>query len=171
VDVSVSVLFVCLGLCLLLWTDPAKRNLLIYLRGFAPIGAGGWRTSRGSPQVGSAPKVPTTRPPTALGTPDEICVRPVGHAPLVVTVYAWGELSTLQAATVHVLARKLYRRCPYWTEASCEDIAERLARGLVVTVPDAEAVFLPGDFVVGDYRPSDSQGWMPGAVSLGASLD
>jgi hypothetical protein len=84
-----------------------------------------------------------------------------------VTVYAWGELSTLQAATVHVLARKLYRRCPYWSEASCEDIAERLARGLVVTVPDAEAVFLPGEFIVGNYVPCDSQGWTPDAVPVG----
>jgi hypothetical protein len=171
VDVSVLVLLVVCGLCLLVLTEPAKRRPLTFLRGFAPFRASSWRTSSESQEVGSASKVTTTRPHAALGTPDGIRFRPAGDAPLVVTVYTWGELSRLEAATVHALARKLYRRCPFWTEASCDDIAERLARGLVVTVPDAEAVFLPGEFVVGDYVPSDSQGWTPAAVGVGASLD
>jgi hypothetical protein len=163
---------VLLVICLSFFVLPplqAQRKTLTFPRGFAPIGASSWRLSLGSLQVGSAPKVPTTRPPGALGRPDEICFRTVRDArpPLVVTMYVWGELQTLEAATVHVLARMLYRRCPYWTEISCEDIAQRLARGLVVTVPDAEAVFLPGTFTVGDYVPSESKGWTPAEGGAG----
>jgi hypothetical protein len=168
VDVSVLVPLVACALCLWVLTEAAKRRPLTCLRGFAPFRASSWRTSSESQEVGFAPTITTTRPAAALGTPDEIRFRSVRDAPLVVTVYTWGELSTLRAATVHALSRMLYRRCPFWTEASCVEIAERLARGLVVTVPDAEAVFLPGEFVVGDYAPFESQGWTPAAVPVGS---
>jgi hypothetical protein len=69
---------------------------------------------------------------------------------IVVTTYVWGDLAVLEAASVSQLARKLYRRFPFWTEATCGAMAASLARGRVLTCLDSEAVLLPGRFAVSE---------------------
>jgi hypothetical protein len=80
---------------------------------------------------------------------------------LTVTAQVWGESWFIEASTVEGLASALYRRCPWWTEASAEMVAGMLAKGQVVMVPEAEAVFLLGRFDVAPVALGETPGWVP----------
>jgi hypothetical protein len=79
----------------------------------------------------------------------------------VITMYVFGKLSKFTAKSPHDLSRKLHRRCPFWTVPSCDRVAAELWRGIVVTVPDAEAVFLRGTFDVEACTMSDDPRYVP----------
>jgi hypothetical protein len=79
----------------------------------------------------------------------------------VVTAQVWGESWTVEASTVELLGKALYRRCPWWTESSAEMVAEMLGKGQVVLVPEAEAVFLLGRFDIWPVALADTPGYCP----------
>ncbi len=81
--------------------------------------------------------------------------------PLVVTTFMWGELDRIEASSVQHLARKLYNLCPFWTRDTCVTMADKLAQGLVLTVQDAEAVFLPGVVQVAEHPVRHREAWRP----------
>jgi hypothetical protein len=79
----------------------------------------------------------------------------------VVTAQVWGQTWTVKASSVERLAAALHRRCPWWTEASAEMVAGMLAKGQVVMVPEAEAVFLRGRFDIWPVALADEPGYRP----------
>lgn len=84
---------------------------------------------------------------------------------ITVTTVLWGEMGLVEASNVAQLARKLYTRCPFWTRATCDEMAAALARGVVLTVQDAEAVFLPGRFQVAEASVGYDESWTPTEVA------
>lgn len=80
---------------------------------------------------------------------------------ITVTTFMWGELDRIEASSVQHLARQLYNRCPFWTRDTCFTMADKLSRGLVLTVQDAEAVFLPGILQVAEVRVHHRDAWRP----------
>lgn len=86
--------------------------------------------------------------------------------PLVVTTFMWGELGRIEASTVLHLADKLSTLCPFWTYETCFNMAARLSYGDVLTVQDAEAVFIPGAHAVLEVPVFQREGWSPAEVQL-----
>ena len=80
---------------------------------------------------------------------------------ITVTTFMWGELGRIEASSVLHLSRKLYNLCPFWTRDTCYTMASKLARGMVLTVQDAEAVFLPGVFQVAEVAVRHVEDWTP----------
>ena len=80
---------------------------------------------------------------------------------LVVTVYAYGQVSVLRASSSRQLSRQLYLACPWWTQQACGHLAIQLAQSRAIVAPDFEAVLLPGDFSVLETRPAEDDAYQP----------